>query len=94
MYVCLFVLFACMLVYNVLCVYVFLFFVCFCFVCLFVSGKCIASQAGATFFSISASSLTSKWVCGELAVPCFGSALDSIIACCSRRIHELSVWCW
>lgn len=25
-------------------------------------GKCIASQAGATFFSISASSLTSKWV--------------------------------
>ena len=25
-------------------------------------GRCIASQAGATFFSISASSLTSKWV--------------------------------
>ncbi|KAJ2708720.1 Fidgetin-like protein 1, partial [Coemansia spiralis] len=25
-------------------------------------GKCIASQAGATFFSISASSLTSKWI--------------------------------
>uniref|UniRef100_A0A8C6TPC8 Fidgetin n=1 Tax=Neogobius melanostomus TaxID=47308 RepID=A0A8C6TPC8_9GOBI len=25
-------------------------------------GKCIASQSGATFFSISASSLTSKWV--------------------------------
>ena len=25
-------------------------------------GKCIACQAGATFFSISASSLTSKWV--------------------------------
>ena len=25
-------------------------------------GKCIASQAKATFFSISASSLTSKWV--------------------------------
>ena len=25
-------------------------------------GKCIASQAGATFFSISASSITSKWV--------------------------------
>lgn len=25
-------------------------------------GKCIASQANATFFSISASSLTSKWV--------------------------------
>lgn len=30
---------------------------------LFVStGKCIASQVNATFFSISASSLTSKWV--------------------------------
>ena len=25
-------------------------------------GKCIASQSGSTFFSISASSLTSKWV--------------------------------
>lgn len=25
-------------------------------------GKCIASQANATFFSISASSLTSKWI--------------------------------
>jgi len=25
-------------------------------------GKCIASQAGATFFSISASSMTSKWI--------------------------------
>ena len=25
-------------------------------------GKCIASQSGATFFNISASSLTSKWV--------------------------------
>lgn len=25
-------------------------------------GKCIASQAKATFFSISASSLTSKWI--------------------------------
>ena len=25
-------------------------------------GKCIASQVNATFFSISASSLTSKWV--------------------------------
>jgi fidgetin-like protein 1 len=25
-------------------------------------GKCIAAQAGATFFSISASSLTSKWI--------------------------------
>jgi SpoVK/Ycf46/Vps4 family AAA+-type ATPase len=25
-------------------------------------GKCIASQSKATFFSISASSLTSKWV--------------------------------
>jgi SpoVK/Ycf46/Vps4 family AAA+-type ATPase len=29
---------------------------------LFILGKCIASQSKATFFSISASSLTSKWV--------------------------------
>ena len=28
----------------------------------FLVGKCIASQVNATFFSISASSLTSKWV--------------------------------
>lgn len=27
-----------------------------------VSGKCIASQSKSTFFSISASSLTSKWI--------------------------------
>jgi len=27
-----------------------------------VTGKCIASQSKSTFFSISASSLTSKWV--------------------------------
>lgn len=30
--------------------------------CLFISGKCIASQIRSTFFSISASTLTSKWV--------------------------------
>ena len=28
----------------------------------FLIGKCIASQSKSTFFSISASSLTSKWV--------------------------------
>jgi len=28
-----------------------------------ITGKCIASQSRSTFFSISASSLTSKWVC-------------------------------
>ena len=31
--------------------------------CIAVTGKCIASQSKSTFFSISASSLTSKWVC-------------------------------
>lgn len=32
-------------------------------------GKCIASQSKATFFSISASSLTSKWVGGLYSIP-------------------------
>ena len=37
------------------------------YVMFFLAGKCIACQSGATFFSISASSLTSKWVsCGLL----------------------------
>ena len=31
-------------------------------VCFYFVGKCIASQSKATFFSISASTLTSKWV--------------------------------
>lgn len=34
---------------------------CFELICL-VAGKCIASQSQSTFFSISASSLTSKWI--------------------------------
>eukprot|EP01134_Creolimax_fragrantissima_P004400 CFRG4400T1 len=46
-------------------------------------GKCIASQSGATFFSISASSLTSKWVGeGEKMV----RALFAV-----ARIHQPSV---
>ena len=50
---------------------------------LFVSGKCIASQSGSTFFSISASSLTSKWVGeGEKMV----RALFAV-----AKVHEPSV---
>ena len=41
-------------------------------------GKCIASQAGATFFSISASSLTSKWI-GE------GEKLVKVLFTLARR---------
>ena len=46
-------------------------------------GKCIASQSGSTFFSISASSLTSKWVGeGEKMV----RALFAV-----AKVHEPSV---
>ncbi|KAJ1920525.1 putative 26S proteasome subunit yta6 [Mycoemilia scoparia] len=44
-------------------------------------GKCIASQSGATFFSISSSSLTSKWV-GEgekMATVIFIDEIDSLL---------------
>lgn len=41
-------------------------------------GKCIASQAGATFFSISASSMTSKWI-GE------GEKLVKVLFTLARR---------
>ncbi|XP_065828741.1 fidgetin-like protein 1 [Oscarella lobularis] len=67
-------------------------------------GKCIASQAGATFFSISASSLTSKWVGeGEKMVRtlfavarCFQPAvifideIDSLLTQRSDTEHESS----
>lgn len=43
-------------------------------------GKCIASQAQATFFSISASSLTSKWV-GE------GEKLVRALFACARALQ-------
>ncbi|XP_077533721.1 fidgetin-like protein 1 isoform X2 [Haemaphysalis longicornis] len=67
-------------------------------------GKCIASQAGATFFSISASSLTSKWV-GEgekmvralfaVARSCqpavvFIDEIDSLLSQRSESEHESS----
>ena len=46
-------------------------------------GKCIASQSGSTFFSISASSLTSKWIGeGEKMV----RALFAV-----ARVHQPSV---
>ena len=46
-------------------------------------GKCIACQSGSTFFSISASSLTSKWVGeGEKMV----RALFAV-----AKVHEPSV---
>ncbi|XP_065919109.1 fidgetin-like protein 1 isoform X2 [Dysidea avara] len=67
-------------------------------------GKCIASQAGATFFSISASSLTSKWIgegekmvralfavawCYEPAV-IFIDEIDSLLSQRSDTEHEAS----
>ncbi|KAH7960069.1 hypothetical protein HPB49_016739 [Dermacentor silvarum] len=67
-------------------------------------GKCIASQAGATFFCISASSLTSKWV-GEgekmvralfaVARSCqpavvFIDEIDSLLSQRSETEHESS----
>eukprot|EP00117_Sycon_ciliatum_P002139 scpid42032/ scgid2058/ Fidgetin-like protein 1 len=67
-------------------------------------GKCIASQAGATFFSISASSLTSKWVgegekmvralfgvarCHQPAV-IFIDEIDSLLSLRSDSEHESS----
>jgi len=46
-------------------------------------GKCIASQSGATFFNISSSSLTSKWIGeGEKMV----RALFAV-----ARVHQPSV---
>lgn len=67
-------------------------------------GKCIASQSGSTFFSISASSLTSKWVGeGEKMVralfavarchqPCviFIDEIDSLLSQRSESEHESS----
>ncbi|CAL4065842.1 unnamed protein product, partial [Meganyctiphanes norvegica] len=67
-------------------------------------GKCIASQSGSTFFSISASSLTSKWVGeGEKMVralfavarchqPCviFIDEIDSLLTQRSESEHESS----
>ncbi|XP_039255590.2 fidgetin-like protein 1 isoform X1 [Styela clava] len=67
-------------------------------------GKCIASQSGATFFSISASSLTSKWVgegekmvralfavasCHQPAV-IFIDEIDSLLSQRSDSEHESS----
>ncbi|XP_030842170.1 fidgetin-like protein 1 [Strongylocentrotus purpuratus] len=67
-------------------------------------GKCIASQSGATFFSISASSLTSKWVgegekmvralfavarCHQPAV-IFIDEIDSLLSQRSNDEHESS----
>ncbi|XP_072042630.1 fidgetin-like protein 1 [Amphiura filiformis] len=67
-------------------------------------GKCIASQSGATFFSISASSLTSKWVgegekmvralfavarCNQPAV-IFIDEIDSLLSQRSNDEHESS----
>lgn len=48
-------------------------------------GKCIASQAKATFFSISASSLTSKWV-GE------GEKLVRALFACARALQPSVVF--
>eukprot|EP00058_Branchiostoma_floridae_P015557 XP_002601045.1 hypothetical protein BRAFLDRAFT_242422 [Branchiostoma floridae] len=67
-------------------------------------GKCIASQSGATFFSISASSLTSKWVgegeklvralfavarCHQPAVV-FIDEIDSLLSSRSDGEHDAS----
>eukprot|EP00124_Ichthyophonus_hoferi_P000593 Ihof_evm4s23 gene=Ihof_evmTU4s23 len=67
-------------------------------------GRCIASQSGATFFSISASSLTSKWIgegekmvralfavarCNQPAVV-FIDEIDSLLSSRSSEEHESS----
>ncbi|XP_064107417.1 fidgetin-like protein 1 [Macrobrachium nipponense] len=67
-------------------------------------GKCIASQSGSTFFSISASSLTSKWIgegekmvramfavarCHQPAV-IFIDEIDSLLTQRSDTEHESS----